>query len=1625
MLEILNEASTYKKKYKCPFCEFRADRKKLVYHIDRKHENLIPEDSSALRMVFNIVNKKDHGTCIICKKESPWNEQNGRYDRICQNPACMKAYKEMVDKRMIATYGVSKFASIPEYQERMLAGRKISGTYKWSDGTEKEYTGSFERNALEFLDNILECHSWDITTPGPIINYEYNGETHFYISDIYYIPYNLIIEVKDGGDNPNMREMRTYREKQLAKEKQIIKDKKYNYLRLTNNNFSQLLEIFAELKMAMQDANDEKIIRIHEHMAAFANGMLPVEKKQRLYLAPYMMNNVFAGACLSLGPTCDQLIAINTDSHFLEQQQASFLTDKQYKLYEIDDACKEGIIKEVYKAYTEQREVENDYLMKVVSDHTHKGVFLKETITSDDRYNFVVESTIANILQNQIFFESITNLNNDNTEYAIQEDCNGYFALYKDGTRTASIESVDLLKEYLNETRYYNSDTIISEENIMNENKIFNQKDLYYNKEKFDNGEINLCFITGFSGSGKSTMGKSMSGDKVEHYELDDVIWNKEKFSMENFKEYGDLIYSFFAEEGSKYYYTADDIKQGKAKSIGDNYEENLINDFINYSIKYAKSHKDTKFILEGVWLYLFITPTKIADYAVYIKGTSALVSAYRGYKRNVKNDKANGDKVGFKSKIHMMKSQYNSTFKDNSKLKSFRNFFYKRIPVSTDTPKDTNKIPVNEVHYYDTPLAYNLLPEHLKNDPVHSWRAKKGIELIHQEPTLKELKRIWANWQSMPDDMKSISDKKSMELFGMNNEDHYKELIKAYNESSVKTEEKMFDVFHSDLDKDFKPKEKRSLSEFKKQKITRSLVDKYKDDGALIKYMVNFDQYDEEECYIWIDKDGNYVCFITYDKTPKNDGYKWITGLDVAYKYRGCGLTKQLVDLAVKDGVTALDVQKDNKVAIKAYTNYGFKITDKSKEDVKSGKAVNYIMLLGDPEPINESKSNHFKSIEDILKYISSNYRNMKYNEIQDTVDKLSDHLDSYGPSINATLYLAVPIKNDKEDRSNTCPFFIYSKDDDKYWFDLKHNRSSNKSFKGQTDAFEDYAKTIFKSRSVVVGYSIDDYSDKDAYEFESSSLNEITETKNRFDLDDEEEKYIQSIQDFCNELKKYKYGIIIDGKIKQNPSEKDFWNNYKTLTISEFEKYKCGTCYDYVAYQMDYFKKHFPEAKCKAYYLTYINEHGDFSHTFMTFEYHGYWFWFEAAWKSQAGVDQIAKNEKEILDNICLNHQYEHEKYLVNKKSEKILKQYNPLSMQGLTLEEFSKRVNPNCEKLWTKYGLNESAILNENFLDAINMSKDQKEFLSQFTTILSITDWVRSKIRYAESNQLRDYNEIMMERCANDVSISHFIKTLVSKSSATVDTSKVITVFGSKQDEKFVSRMDDKLTHTVYVYSKNEKYYWFESKIYDKRGVHGPFISYFKLKEELGQMVMDEYNCKTVSILTNASSISTNKDLTKDEYLYAEFESGLKHAAIDESATSKSQLYFVSTKNLDKKVLAPRIPSNYFTRNNFEENTTPRVCLSTSIEGACIGLSRAIEGTKLYVHTPVNEVNYYTPTIEEVPDRKFSHEVWVKEPVRMKYIGQIKITETTKSHKFAYGKIHEGELWERSYEWIKRNT
>ena len=118
-----------------------------------------------------------------------------------------------------------------------------------------------------------------------------------------------------------------------------------------------------------------------------------------------------------------------------------------------------------------------------------------------------------------------------------------------------------------------------------NESYIINEKDIYYNKDKFDSGEINLCFITGHSGSGKSTMGKKLEDKGVEWIQLDDLQCIADRFTMDNLKEYGDLIYSYFNGEGKKFYVTQKYLVDNKIP--GSEYEDKLYSEYNRYSIQY------------------------------------------------------------------------------------------------------------------------------------------------------------------------------------------------------------------------------------------------------------------------------------------------------------------------------------------------------------------------------------------------------------------------------------------------------------------------------------------------------------------------------------------------------------------------------------------------------------------------------------------------------------------------------------------------------------------------------------------------------------------------------------------------------------------------------------------------------------------------------------------------------------------------------------------------------------------------------------------------------------------------------------------------------------------------------
>lgn len=123
---------------------------------------------------------------------------------------------------------------------------------------------------------------------------------------------------------------------------------------------------------------------------------------------------------------------------------------------------------------------------------------------------------------------------------------------------------------------------------------------------------------------------------------MDDLYYIKDRFTMDNLKEYGDLIYNFF-KKYPKWYCSARDAVTPETR----NYDRMFV-EFVNYAIQYASSHKNIKVVVEGIYIYDYIPPEKLDKYAVYIKGTSALISKIRAAKRNHKYDKNNNLKNGF-----------------------------------------------------------------------------------------------------------------------------------------------------------------------------------------------------------------------------------------------------------------------------------------------------------------------------------------------------------------------------------------------------------------------------------------------------------------------------------------------------------------------------------------------------------------------------------------------------------------------------------------------------------------------------------------------------------------------------------------------------------------------------------------------------------------------------------------------------------------------------------------------------------------------------------------------------------------------------------------------------------------
>jgi len=286
---------------------------------------------------------------------------------------------------------------------------------------------------------------------------------------------------------------------------------------------------------------------------------------------------------------------------------------------------------------------------------------------------------------------------------------------------------------------------------VFSESVFVSKDDIFYHKDEFKSGEINICFVVGLKGSGKSSTAASMARnmDNTEHYDLKYIVNNNGR-DMSFYSDKGDLAVEFFRGPGAKYYGEFNELKE-ELKISEDTIADKITNAFVDFAIRYANHHKDQRFIIDGSQLHQYIEPARFRDYAVLIKGTSIVKSMYQ-------NSKKDGEGIGSTlAKTH----QYAG---DEFKLLKWRNMYkgyIKKDPEYKDDdyePKKNDTKPANVTHkhsndepewefdevyniglrdnYYLIAEAYNAYVMDLKNN---EYLIKSALSSLMNEQVLQE----------------------------------------------------------------------------------------------------------------------------------------------------------------------------------------------------------------------------------------------------------------------------------------------------------------------------------------------------------------------------------------------------------------------------------------------------------------------------------------------------------------------------------------------------------------------------------------------------------------------------------------------------------------------------------------------------------------------------------------------------------------------------------------------------------------------------------------------------------------------------------------------------------------------
>ena len=266
--------------YKCPF-DKKSFKKipELEKYVEKNYIDKIPKqyNKNVSRFLYDFRNGP--GKCQICGAPTEWNEKKKRYKILCEplswsrllkdpfrviktflknkGNSCFEVVAKRAQENMMRAYGSKHLMNDIDHQQKLMASRKIAKVINFK-GVEYTVLGSYEELFVKVCSPLLFAPN-DLESPGPVSPWkDEDGTTRQHFTDFFLPKYNLVVSIKDGGDNKNNHpSMVERRKKDAMKFKSIIENTEYNAVEL---NGTEQINDFPRILKEIKNSKDRYII---------------------------------------------------------------------------------------------------------------------------------------------------------------------------------------------------------------------------------------------------------------------------------------------------------------------------------------------------------------------------------------------------------------------------------------------------------------------------------------------------------------------------------------------------------------------------------------------------------------------------------------------------------------------------------------------------------------------------------------------------------------------------------------------------------------------------------------------------------------------------------------------------------------------------------------------------------------------------------------------------------------------------------------------------------------------------------------------------------------------------------------------------------------------------------------------------------------------------------------------------------------------------------------------------------------------------------------------------------------------------------------------------------------------